>query len=105
MSRLRIKPGASLRGLRPEMSVALTIIFRVFASEGYDCVVTCGTDGSHSRNSLHYVGLAVDVRRRHLPKNMPERIAGDLREVLAGEFDVVLERTHIHVEYQPEGPA
>jgi hypothetical protein len=69
---------------------------------GEDLVITCGTDGKHRTGSLHYIGHAVDIRRSSLKD--AELTVGKFRNVLGDDFDVILEPTHIHVEFQPAQP-
>jgi hypothetical protein len=95
-----MKPGVNLNGLRSEMVVALLIADGVFGKHGV--IVTSATDGKHGRGSLHYVGLAVDLRTRHLPQGVAAHLKGKLAEALGPQYDVVLEKTHLHVEYQPK---
>lgn len=106
LPRMEIKPGASLRGIRPEMVAAFPAICAAYARYAVPAVMTAGTDGSHSRGSLHYVGLATDWRTKNLPGGSAglksNAVAADIRKALGEEFDVVLEKTHIHIEYQPK---
>ena len=103
MSRLLIKPGVRIHGIRPEMLVALQVAVGVFAEHGLACIVTSATEGRHGRNSLHYVGCAVDLRSRHLPSREDVGlVATQLRSALGADFDVVVEPTHFHIEFQPE---
>ncbi len=102
---IRIKPGVSVRGLRPELVLALVVAKQVFAPRQVECVITSGTDGKHSHGSLHYVGQALDFRTRELTLEQQDRVKQELQERLGAEYDVVLEATHIHIEFQPKGPA
>ena len=97
---IKLKPGVRIAGIRPEITRALQIAAGLFAAENLDCVVTSVVEGRHGRNSLHFVGLAVDLRRRGLSD--AKKFSSDLRKALGADFDVVLEETHIHVEFQPE---
>jgi len=91
-------------------------------------VVTSGNDGRHGAYSKHYSGAALDVRvygarrggidvdvaRRggiaselgasfaELQKASAQRWRKRLANVLGLDFDVVLERDHLHVEYDPK---
>lgn len=74
---------------------------------GTDLTVTALQDGDHMAGSLHY-GLApdprcraVDVRTRDLKRVQP--YATKLRELLGLAFDVVVEKDHIHIEYDLKG--
>lgn len=96
--------GARILGLRPEIVIGLTIANDVFREFGFDCIVTAGIDGSHSRGSIHYKGLAVDLRTRHVPAAEHQKVVGKLQERLGDDFDVVLEGDHVHLEYDPKTP-
>jgi len=101
---MRIKRGVSLRGIRPETVAGMVVADGVWARHDSELVITSGTEGSHSRNSLHYAGLAFDCRIWDFEETPGEvrSVADDLREALQAEYDVVIETSHIHVEYQPE---
>lgn len=68
---------------------------------GRDAQFTSIVDGKHSAKSLHYVGLAVDLRTWYIPKKELEDFAVQLRTDLGPDYDVVVEKTHIHIEFQP----
>ena len=103
---LKIKPGKSIRGIRPEIVLAACIIDSIYANVAHVvCVITSCTGGTHGRGSLHYVGAAIDVRTSSLsPVESKAQIRDKIAEALGEEFDVVLEPTHIHVEFQPKVP-
>lgn len=96
-------PKARLRGLKPEMNTALQVARDIFALYQRDCIVTSAVDGKHSRGSLHYVGYAVDLRRRvFTDPGQVDDVTAMLRESLTPEYDVVLEPSHWHIEFQPK---
>ena len=103
---MKIKPGATLLGLVPQMVVALLAIQDEYAKRGTEVVITSGNDGSHSEKSKHYAGMALDVRTRTLPD--PEisgpLIAKILTDNLGRDFYVLFEGDHIHVQYAPKRP-
>jgi hypothetical protein len=99
---ISLKPGARITGLRNEALFAVYVAYSIYADEGYDMIITSGTDGSHSRGSEHYKGDAFDLRTRHLGAGEAEKIRDMLASALGSEFDVVLESTHIHVEFDPK---
>jgi len=75
---------------------------RVYSDMGRECVITSLMDGTHMPTSLHYKGSAVDLRTNYF-NNAQKRIATRrLKEELGGNYDVVLEHHHIHVEYDPD---
>jgi len=104
-----LKAGVSLRCLKREIRRALNIIEDVYINiAGHESIITSTTEGTHSPSSLHYAGQAVDIA---LPgaHNMYVRPGGStnavvkkLREMLGKDYDVVLEKDHIHVEYDPK---
>ncbi len=100
---MEIKEGAQLAGLKIEMRPALLCADAVWKEFGRELVVTAGLDGAHSAGSLHYYGLAVDFRTRFWPRSdVQHKVASRLRQLLSDEFDVILHRSHIHVEYDPK---
>lgn len=104
----QIKHGASVRGLRPEALLAFFVATAVYAEYGRPCVLTEGSGGKHGRASLHYIGVAIDIRIRDpegawsLADWQLQEIVDKLRSRLGPEYDVVLENDHIHVEFQPK---
>lgn len=65
------------------------------------CVVTSGRDGQHQVNSKHYTDEALDLRRFHLKREELDTVVQSLQRTLGEDFDVVIEPTHVHVEYDP----
>lgn len=99
---LRVKKGVRLHGAEPELLFAVVVAERLWAELGFgDLVVTSVIDGEHIRGSLHYTGNAADLR---LPRGSKVTAARELRKALGADYDVVLERDHIHVEFQPKIP-
>lgn len=97
---MQIKKGVRLQGLKPEMVVAIMVANGVFREKAEVMRLTSVTDGAHMAGSLHHVGLAVDIG---LPRfNAVEPIMASLKELLGAEFDIVLEPSHIHMEYDPK---
>ena len=97
---LKLKPGVAVAGIRPEMMLAVIAAERAFSSA--DCIITSALDGRHSLTSLHYAGQAIDLRTRHVSKATAETVVAVLKEALTIDYDVILESTHIHVEFQPK---
>lgn len=99
-----LKDGVSVRGISNEMLFAIIVVESCYHHLGYDCIITSGVDGEHSWGSEHYKGDAVDFRTRHMQpfhkKELVDMVASSLNE----DYDVVLESTHLHVEYDPKLP-
>lgn len=98
---MRIKPGVKMQGVSPELVLGLTVAESIYRERSYDLTVTSLLDGEHSKNSLHYSGNAADLRIWQVSN--PAALAQELQDALGDDWDVVAERTHIHVEYQPKG--
>ncbi len=101
---LFLKPGVRLTGIRPELLIAVIAAERVYEESGHDFTITGCVEGKHSIGSLHYAGAAIDVRTRDIPAAEVEKLAARVRECLGLDFDVVLEKDHLHMEHQPKQP-
>ena len=99
---LKLKEGVKLIGLKPEALLAINVVASVYERHGADLTITSVTDGKHGRGSFHYLGMAFDCRVRNLSDSQLREILRDIREALTVEFDVVFEKTHIHIEFNPK---
>lgn len=96
---MRIKFGVRVRGLKPEILLAIAVAREVWAECNETFVITSVTDGRHKEGSLHHTGEAVDLR---LPAKFDKlAMVKELRNRLTSEYDVILETDHIHIEYDP----
>ncbi len=96
-----IKRGVKVSGLQPEILLAIQEAREVYRNL-IDLTITALLDGTHMENSLHYKGLAVDLRTHYFSKPTQGLLLQRLKEALGPEYDVVLEKTHIHVEFDPK---
>jgi hypothetical protein len=87
---------------RPVMWAAHELVVEVFDSFGSGTMITSALDGTHSKGSLHYKGLATDYRIWNVPEARRSELRSQVAETLGDDFDVVLESTHLHVEYDPK---
>lgn len=104
MKQVIVKDSVKIKYFTRPMVEILLAVFDVWDfNSGLSPVVTSAHDGKHMRKSLHYRGLALDLRTRYF-KTQAEKseFAGELRDRLGEEYDVVLERDHVHVEFDPE---
>ena len=101
MGLIKIKPGAVIDGLDARMLPGLIAAASIYGGLHQHLVITSGLDGKHSPNSLHYEGLAVDLRTRFFAPGVSQRVADQLNEDLE-DFDVIFEKDHIHMEYDPK---
>ena len=98
-----LKQGIDVKGLQPEILLAVMVAFKVFHSCGYHLVITSALDGKHSKRSKHYIGQAVDLRIRHIGDDVfLNSIVREISHNLTTDYDVVLESDHIHIEYDPK---
>lgn len=101
--KLNIKSGASLVGLQLEMRKVLVVADLIWRQHNQGLTVTEGTGGEHSAGSLHYYGLAVDLRIWGFDDIEAGVVATELQEAVGGDYDVILHKgSHIHVEYDPK---
>jgi hypothetical protein len=96
---LRFAAGLYCHLFRMEIALVLHHASTWAAVSGVAVDVNSLADKSHSAGSLHYWDLAVDLdtagdRAAHLAQ-----LHGYLARVLAPSYDVVLEATHVHVEW------
>lgn len=107
---IKFKPGVRLslfkkdaqsKHMSPQIALAIMLAGKVFNERGHDLVVTSVCDGKHGEGSMHYKGNAFDCRRRHLLAGAVNPILFSLKEALPNDlgFDVILEKTHFHIEY------
>lgn len=99
---MKLKPGVIVQGISNEAIFGVLAAQAVYQKYGLDFVITSMLDGKHSSKSKHYRGDAVDIRTRHIQNdNMKAQIVADIKSALGDDYDVILESTHIHLEYDP----
>lgn len=97
-----LKNGVSIKGLKPEILFAIMVTNEVYKSFGFELVITSIMDGKHSSGSFHYKGMAFDCRTSMLSGQQKIDIVRTLKDKMDESFDIVLESTHIHIEYDPK---
>jgi hypothetical protein len=80
---------------------AAIITESVLKKFGAELVLTSVNDGKHMDGSLHYKGCAFDVRTWQI-SGREMQVVAELKTALGQDFDVVLEKDHIHIELDPE---
>ena len=100
-----LKAGVEIFGLRPELLLAMMVANDVAKYYNVDFVVTSCTEKTtkHRSGSLHYAGFAFDMRNRDIHVGLHTSVKEKLQSSLGKEFDVIVEKDHIHVEFQPKG--
>ena len=106
-----IKAGVKLCGLTPQAALGAMVAYSGWHEvlrDDQPFVLTSVTDGLHGKASLHYQGNAFDIRivdpagKWALSTGAQQQVVGEMRRRLSGEFDVILESNHIHIEWQPK---
>ena len=101
------KDGVDPDSARPELKPLMDAADIVFRRHGVEAVVTSLDDGAHMEDSLHYKGLAADLRIWHVLERIVDEIRTEIRNLGADpkDYDILLEMNrngHIHGEYDPD---
>lgn len=88
-------------GLRPEMFFAYQVAYFIYVEldNEKNCVITSARDGKHKRSSDHYMGCAIDLRIWGFTPQTAQKATAMLKERLSDEFEVFLEKDHIHIGF------
>ena len=97
-----IKPGVDVRGIKPEILLAIQEAREVYRNYDAEFTLTSVRDGNHMEGSKHYEGQAVDIRIWDIPPGLRAEAAEAINRALGPQYDVVLERDHLHVEFDPK---
>lgn len=105
INHFEFKAGVKIEGLKPIMFplivYASNFHFKLFNSK--KMVITSVIDGKHMKGSKHFQGLAIDVRINDKPKDEVHRFYYTLTyDSNLKDYDIVLEKDHIHIEYDPK---
>jgi len=90
---VRVKRGVAFEDISPDL---LPLIEAIAKTQD---VITSVTDGKHGTNSLHYDGLAVDLRFR---KDVDEQY-DFYNRVLPPDFNIIKEKDHFHISFDSLG--
>jgi len=94
-----LKAGVDISRLERNTRRSLNKVAYIFSDETEYFIITSTYEGNHSEGSLHYAHQAYDVR---VPDQSIMRILARIKAVLTDDFDVVMEREHYHIEYDPK---
>lgn len=93
----------NLNGLEWPTVFALAVATFIYQTHNLDLTITSALDGTHSENSLHYSGRAIDIRIKNVPTDdMKNLIVEELRNSLGDAYDIIVESDHIHIEFDPK---
>lgn len=96
-----LKSGVKLTGMTPQIVLAMMIADDLYKRYGQELVVTSVTDSTHGADSKHYEGNGFDCRTSYFTLSSQKTIVEKLKERLDESYDIVLEKDHIHIEYDP----
>jgi hypothetical protein len=99
---INFKEGVPFTGLKSITYQAIFICAQVFNKKQYPLVITSTTDGEHLEKSFHYTGEAFDIRTRRLTVVEQTSLFNEMKrelKKLSRCFQLVLEKDHIHVEF------
>lgn len=95
-----LKLGVDITRLKRQIRRALPKIDKAYDEiSGEEAVVSSTYEGSHSPGSLHYANLAIDTRKA---KKQNQKVIDRLKIELGSDYDIVVERTHNHIEHDPK---
>ena len=97
--RIKFKEGVRFVELNDALLKLMEGIDKIFLVLGHVPTITSVNDGQHMQGSKHYSNEAVDLRTRDLPVTSLPKLCNDLKRVLGPDYDVVLEKDHVHVEH------
>lgn len=100
---IKLKDGVTWDNVDPDFRNTLeTLVVQAFDEIDRDMIITSLNDGQHMAGSLHYEGKAADLRIWNLAPNDPKVVERRIAILVGPEFDVILEKDHIHIEYDPK---
>jgi len=94
-----LKSGVDISRLNREIRRSLPVVAKILRAHDFELVITETFAGVHGEGSLHYSNDAYDMRN---PSRDLDEIVIEIEGELGDDFDVVSERTHIHIEYDPD---
>lgn len=107
IAELKLKSGATLENVSWRMFWAAIVADGIYKRHGGEAIITEGADtigraawSKHHRDPVTGLVNAVDLRTHNVDN--PGTVARELRRKLGPSYDVVLEKDHIHVEYDPK---
>ena len=96
---LRFQPNVRIGYFSPQAGAVLEAASRWSLGSGVDVDVNHAADGEHSPTSLHPFDCAWDLDTAGDRRADTESLYNYLRVWLPAGYDVVLEGTHVHVEW------
>jgi hypothetical protein len=102
LDEVAVKSGVKLHTLKPEILEAVKVALKAYTLFGYKLTVTSTNDGKHMRGSRHYVDQAFDSRIWGIKLDTQKCIVDYAKSKLGKDYDIVIEKDHLHWEYDPK---
>lgn len=99
------KISANVEKLSKEVEIAVhksALICKLICGTNYTMTITSGNDGVHMKKSKHYENNAIDIRTRDMENWQKLIVQEKIAKELGRHYDVILEETHLHIEYDPK---
>lgn len=98
---MRMKPNVNIADTLPAIWYALGVADIIHKEMfGEPVTITSMRDSVHMEKSLHYSGLAADLRKWDINQGQAELYFNRLKTALFPlGYDVINERDHFHIEY------
>lgn len=94
------KDGVDISNIKGRMYLPLLLAKGWREKNGFtEVVIVSGNDGKHKAGSLHYKGLAVDIRTRDLTYKQKKDYFNYIKGYLPKHYEIYNEKNHIHIEY------
>ena len=110
---MQLKDTVRLQAVLPQTVLAALISETVFQRVGcVGAVITSCNDSEHGGHPVagedkdpHYTGRAIDLRVRHVAKDLRSQVFSALRDALGNEYRLLWESVgtdneHFHVQYE-----
>lgn len=111
---LSLKDGVKINLLDPSLNEKIFRLAHLWAAffplDEDGMTITSGYegqpgDGVHQVDSLHYVRRAIDIRVRDVSSDdVFNKFIPAARLMLGKDYDVVWEKNHVHIEFDPKDP-
>jgi hypothetical protein len=96
---IRCKDSVRFAILRSEIYNLFPGLTVMFARQGVDCWITCGTE-AHGPDDPHTNGYAIDIRSKHLPTlDAKYKLLDQMRVFCAEKYTILLENVGLEQEH------
>lgn len=99
--KINIKPGTVFKEIN-DYYIQIFEALNLLPYGSYTPTITSANDGKHMDTSLHYKSRAVDIRVNDRPNSDWPGYRDLLARRLGPSFQVILEKDHLHIEYDPK---